>query len=310
MKKVILFSAMLTFVCIMAGCNTKEASGSTEDTDNSVSNVIIDLPPENSGYSQRTQTTDEWEFRYDEQLGGIIITDCLCANERSNKRVYNAVDDVVVPSEFEGFEGLKVLEIAPNALGDLECNSITLPDGLLYIDKDAFAYSIITEPLIIPQSVTDMSEDALHCLFCDEVELPPLEIIPKNLFEGSNIKRLTLPSTVTKIEEYAFNKCYYLAEFICDENLKEIGDYAFCGCGNLETITFNEGLEQIGLNAFADTTKLSMPVYLPDTLTTIKYSHRVWAFGTTDFSGESLEFVYKGETYKYSEIIELIGNEE
>ena len=58
MKKVILFSAMLTFVCIMAGCNTKEASGSTEDTDNSVSNVIIDLPPENSGYSQRTQTTD------------------------------------------------------------------------------------------------------------------------------------------------------------------------------------------------------------------------------------------------------------
>ncbi len=165
MKKAILFSAMMTFICIMAGCNTKEASGSAEDIDNSVSNVIIDLPPEHSGYSQRTQTTDEWEFRYDEQLGGIIITDCLCAKERSNKRVYNAVDDVVVPSDFEGFEGLKVLEIAPNALGDLECNSITLPDGLLYIDKDAFAYSIITEPLIIPQSVTDMSEQALHAFF-------------------------------------------------------------------------------------------------------------------------------------------------
>ncbi len=97
---------------------------------------------------------------------------------------------------------------------------------------------------------------------------------------------------------------------MCDENLKEIGNYAFYACRNLETITFNEGLEQIGAQAFSNSTKLSQPIHLPDSLKTIKYTNMSWTFGTDDFSGESLNFIYKGETYKYPEIIELIGSEE
>ncbi|MBE6961353.1 MAG: hypothetical protein E7445_02755 [Ruminococcaceae bacterium] len=48
-----------------------------------------------------------------------------------------------------------------------------------------------------------------------------------------NCVSLTLPSTVTKLEDYAFGDLTAMTELNLSEGLKTIGDFAFSGCTSL-----------------------------------------------------------------------------
>lgn len=332
MKKVVLFSALALSVVMLAGCSGKEnSSGDTTSKVNSANteSVIVSEPPESKAYDERVQVTDEWRFVYDRKLGGIKIIDCLCAQKRGGPRVYNSVKDIVVPESFEGFEGLQVLEIGERALAHIEdCNSITLPDSLKYIDGYAFASSDIKQPIVIPSGIVDMSEYALGGMRC-EVQLPStLKKISKRLFDGSEITHITIPSSVEVIEEgafyqcelteitigdgvkaiepYAFGNCFNLKSVSFNNDLEEIGDYAFYSCSELETVTFGNSLKKIGREAFYGCNKLTkQTVTLPDTLTSIGSN----AF-TTGLGSLNTPIVYKGNSYSIKEIYELIGTAE
>ena len=61
--------------------------------------------------------------------------------------------------------------------------------------------------------------------------------------------KVTLPSTLTRIEEDAFYSCDNLIEINLD-NVKFIGTSAFSRCANLKGVNFTENLEIIGTYAF------------------------------------------------------------
>lgn len=87
-----------------------------------------------------------------------------------------------------------------------------------------------------------------------------------NAFQNNTtIESITMPSTLERIEEYAFD-----------------------GCTNLRNIELNEGLQYIGVGAFSSTTALSS-VWFPTTLTEI---------GNSAFSNSGLNSVYVPETVK------------
>ena len=99
--------------------------------------------------------------------------------------------------------------------------------------------------------------------------------IESNAFENSSIESITIPSTVEKIGDHAFYKCYALQTVTLNEGLKEIGWFTFAetaiseikipstvegivsdtfsGCKNLKSVTLNEGLKSIGRGAFNGT---------------------------------------------------------
>lgn len=96
----------------------------------------------------------------------------------------------------------------------------------------------------------------------------------KNTAKG-RIKKITLPSSLRRIGDYAFgselNDLEYnanITDVILPENLEEIGDYAFSRCELLKAIEFPASLKHIGTNAFAYCKSLSV-LDLPSTIETI-----------------------------------------
>lgn len=86
---------------------------------------------------------------------------------------------------------------------------------------------------------------------------------------ASGLGVYTIPSTVNKIDMYAFagNKLLKSVYFVSAQS--DIGDYAFSGCTSLSSLTLN-GVKSIGVNAFKGCTSL-ISVSLPATLTSIGY---------------------------------------
>jgi hypothetical protein len=78
---------------------------------------------------------------------------------------------------------------------------------------------------------------------------------------------ITIPSTVTSINDNAFKNCTTLKEVYIPGTVKSIGSYAFNGCTALRKVTLNEGTTSIGKYAFSECSLLSS-VTIPATVTT------------------------------------------
>lgn len=229
-------------------------------------------------------------------MGGIVIDGCLCLSVPDGSVIRGGEDDkdkdIIVPDSFEGFEGLKVLQIGSGVFADKECKSLTLPEGLLYIDKNVFSKFTVSSAFKIPKSVKSLGSRAFYKLSCEDLILPEWEEIPANAFEEIDIKSrsLTIPASV-----------------------KKIGDKAFFYNHGIKNLILNDGLEIIGESAFTTTSILGrddqgypLPnieeLVLPDSIKNItggKDSGRC-AFnfgGRYDTGGGIAKITYKGVTY-------------
>lgn len=64
------------------------------------------------------------------------------------------------------------------------------------------------------------------------------------------ITEVTIPDTVTSIEDYAFIYCENLAGVIIPDSVKSIGGMAFAHCDSLSYLVIGSSLQSIGTNAF------------------------------------------------------------
>ncbi len=84
------------------------------------------------------------------------------------------------------------------------------------------------------------------------------------------IKNLTIPDTVTAINQYAFWGQTNLEHVTMGTGIQTIGQNAFYNCYNLTgDVVFYEGLTTIGSNAFSYCSKLSQDIVFPKSLTSI-----------------------------------------
>jgi hypothetical protein len=61
------------------------------------------------------------------------------------------------------------------------------------------------------------------------------------VFQGLGISSITLPSTLTTIENKAFRNCENLEEITIPSSVTSIGQYAFAGCASLTDLTIQNG---------------------------------------------------------------------
>lgn len=121
--------------------------------------------------------------------------------------------------------------------------NLILPPALNKISSRAFNATIITSPLVIPDSVTTIEDGAFIEALLKGITLSAnLTTINDSVFSGcyfaENNFKINAPSKLKKIGNKAFYKSYGLTntDFIKDINsLTEIGDYAFAGCSQTET---------------------------------------------------------------------------
>ncbi len=85
------------------------------------------------------------------------------------------------------------------------------------------------------------------------------------VFSGSGVTEVEIPSTVTNIGNQAFYNCTNLTTVTGGTAVKSIGDYAFYNCANLTAVTIGAAVKNIGSYAFGKCTNLEN-VYVPDSV--------------------------------------------
>ena len=79
------------------------------------------------------------------------------------------------------------------------------------------------------------------------------------------MERITIPSTVVEIGEFAFLYCRRLREVVLNDGLKKIGRGVFKDCKNLRNVVLNEGLKMIRNGTFQNCPSLEL-ITLPSTV--------------------------------------------
>lgn len=80
-----------------------------------------------------------------------------------------------------------------------------------------------------------------------------------------SLEEIEIPSSVTTVGEAAFQKCSSLKKVVFGDKLIEIQEYAFDGCSSLNTVVFADAIGTIGEYAFYECTSLEK-IVLPKAL--------------------------------------------
>lgn len=186
---------------------------------------------------------------------------------------------------------------------------VSLPAGLTWIGPRAFWFCSSLKPnqgrLTIPAAVTTIGDRAFRgCAQLEAFEVDPLNtsftsrdgvlfnqaqttlwayprgrpgnyqipdgvrIIGVTAFAGAAFTSLTIPASVTSIQERAFESCDQLAALVIPDTVTTLGLACFQNCRQLASVRVGRGLTTLPANVFSACTNLSS-VHLPDTLRTI-----------------------------------------
>ena len=111
---------------------------------------------------------------------------------------------------------------------------------------------------------------------------------------GNEVRKITLPSSLKKIGDFAFYYCQKIEEIIIPKNVTSIGEWAFCHCQSLESVEIPSSVTSIGDYAFIGCTNLA----------SLELSYGIKSIGNGAFQGcTSLESV------KLPNSIEFLGSE-
>ena len=198
------------------------------------------------------------------------------------------IDDLGIGA-FKGCSNLTSVKIGKNvrSIGDhafFECaslSSVTLSQNLESIGDFAFAcelesnYCPITS-IAIPHSVKTIGNDAFSC--CRNLTLVSFEVdkdgntcltsIGSEAFSWCSLISITIPNSVTKIENWAFAHNKKLTTAILGKGITKIVCNTFEGCGNLVSVTIPDGVTSIQNYAFMGCQSLTS-IKLPKSLTTM-----------------------------------------
>ena len=123
---------------------------------------------------------------------------------------------------------------------------INIPQGVTSIGDYAFWYCYVLASIEFPASVTSIGEDAFaECYGLEEILVDSANknyasadgvLFNKNMTElimypsAKADTSYIVPSTVTKIDNYAFSDCSSILSVTLPEGLTHIGDFAFASC--------------------------------------------------------------------------------
>lgn len=176
-----------------------------------------------------------------------------------------------------------VTSIGPYAFyGCSDLASAALGSGVGTIGEFAFAYCPSLTGLTVDAQNTNFT--SLYGVLFNQnqtvlVQFPGASaisyVIPSSVttvgagaFAYSSLTGLTVPGSVTNIEDSAFAWCLGLTSLAIPGTVVEVGDSAFAGCYNLTSLTISNGVLNLGDSVFSSCFGLTS-VAIPDTVTNL-----------------------------------------
>lgn len=145
--------------------------------------------------------------------------------------------------------------------------SISLPSKINTIGEFAFGSCYKLTKINIPDTVEKICDFAFWC--CSSLEgvyitdvaawcnidfytpdSNPLRNATKLYINDVLVENITVPQSVTKLNDYVFCYCDNLKSITLPDNLTSIGKYAFSDCDNLQSINIPASVTNIGTGAF------------------------------------------------------------
>ena len=161
-----------------------------------------------------------------------------------------------------------VTSIGDDAFSGSSLASVSLPDSIVSIGRDAFSHCTDLASIALPTSLESIGEYAFYNARALTSVTLPAGITSIAQFTFSNCTKLTsvtLPDGLESIGDYAFADCNSLASLSLPSGLKSIGEYAFRSCWELPSVTLPDGITHVRRYAFSRCTKLAS-VYIPDSI--------------------------------------------
>lgn len=262
-------------------------------------------------------------------IGNYAFVDCECLKSVT---IHDGVTSIGAES-FNRCENLTQLKIADGSksitsnliISPAYLTDITIPDSVTSISEGALSACTKLKTLTVPFiGESANSNTFLGYIFGASSYSSNNSYVPKSLetlviSEGcttihdnaldgcSNIKNITIPSSITEIGSAAFGDCcfetvnipdltawfninftdywsnpmYYsgsglylnnelITELVVPENVTEIKDFVMSGCSDLEKLTINDNVVSIGDGAFSSCSDLK-EITIPDSVTKIGY---------------------------------------
>lgn len=107
--------------------------------------------------------------------------------------------------------------------------------------------------LIIQEGISEIDCHFRENIYLDSIRTVELPAGIKSIhqtFSGTDIQSITIPQSVTEIEDNAFEKCFSLTEITMNDGITAIGSQAFYECTALKKITIPSSVRSIGKDAF------------------------------------------------------------
>ena len=159
----------------------------------------------------------KYAFEDCSSLTSVVWNAKNCADFSSSS--YAPFDDI--RSQITSFTFGDSVEHIPASLcyGMKNLKSITIPNSVTSIGKEAFSYCSSLTSITIPNGVTSIENYA---------------------FSGcSKLTSITIPNSVTSIEYRAFSDCSSLTSITIPNSVTSIGNLAFSGCSSLTSVVWN-----------------------------------------------------------------------
>ena len=131
--------------------------------------------------------------------------------------------------------------------------SYTVPEGVTWIEGEAFAYNPHLVKVSLPDDVTDLGFSAFYgCTNLEEVRLSSrLKILAGWLFGNcEHLKSVTIPQGVTFLGVRLFSGCSSLTSVVMPESVTSTDDAIFENCTSLKNVTLSSNLDRINYQLF------------------------------------------------------------
>ena len=138
----------------------------------------------------------------------------------------------------------------------------------MYVTPKTDSYNSYSGSVVIPKEITydnrkiKVAEIGRHafknCSKLNSVTIPnSVKRINWYAFQGSSIKSINIPNSVTFLGAYTFQKCTKLTSVVIGDGVKSIEHAAFQYCSNLTSVTIGKSVTSLGMYAFGNCSSLT-----------------------------------------------------